>query len=165
MKDQLNLFTDFDPIPGLIKRGALFFCNSRGGKDSQAMFAYLRTIVPEKQLIVLHAHLPEVEWEGTMEHIQKYLYGYRFQLAQAKKTFFEMVEHRQMFPSPKNWQCTSDLKRGPLEKRIRKTSKDTKNPLFLNCRGMRAQESSKRAKFTPFKFSAINATKKPSCIH
>jgi DNA sulfur modification protein DndC len=164
MKDQLNLFTDFNPIPELIKRGALFFSNHSGGKDSQAMFAYLRTIVPEKQLIVLHSHLPGVEWEGTMDHIQKYLHGHRFQVAQAKKTFFEMVEHRQMFPSPKNRQCTSDLKRGPLEKRIRKTSKDAKNPLIVNCMGMRVQELSKRAKLIPFKFSAINATKKPSCI-
>jgi DNA sulfur modification protein DndC len=144
-------------IQELIRRGALFFSNHSGGKDSQAMFAYLRTIVPKKQLIIIHSHLPEVEWEGTKEHIWKYAYGYRFRICQAKKTFFEMVEHRQMFPSPKNRQCTSDLKRGPLEKLVREISKESHNLLIVNCMGMRAQESSKRSKLTPFKFSKRNS--------
>ena len=144
-------------IQRLINRGALFFCNSSGGKDSQAMFAYLRQIVPKKQLIVIHAHLPEVEWEGSIEHIEKYLYGHRFEVCQATKTFFEMVERRQMWPSSSTRQCTSDLKRGPLEKLIRKISKESGNGLIVNCMGMRAEESPKRADLSPFKFSKRNS--------
>jgi DNA sulfur modification protein DndC len=33
-------------ILNLIARGALFVCNSSGGKDSQAMFLTLRELVP-----------------------------------------------------------------------------------------------------------------------
>lgn len=33
-------------IQSLIKRGALFVANNSGGKDSQAMLIYLRSIVP-----------------------------------------------------------------------------------------------------------------------
>lgn len=141
----------------LIKRGALFFCNTSGGKDSQAMFAYLRTIVPKDQLIVVHAHLPEVEWEGTIDHIEKYLYGHEFHVCQATKTFFEMVERRGMWPSSSTRQCTSDLKRGPLEKLIRKICKEKANKLVVNCMGMRAEESSARAKKEVFKFSDRNS--------
>jgi 3'-phosphoadenosine 5'-phosphosulfate sulfotransferase (PAPS reductase)/FAD synthetase len=36
-----------------------------------------------------------------------------------KRTYLEMVEQRGMFPSPQYRQCTSDLKRGPIEKFIR----------------------------------------------
>lgn len=36
-----------------------------------------------------------------------------------KRTYLEMVEHRGMFPSAQYRQCTSDLKRGPIEKYIR----------------------------------------------
>lgn len=87
-----------------------------------------------------------------------------FNLLKLKRPSFEIVEQGQMFPGPKNRQCTSDLKQGPLEKRIRKISEDAKNPLIVNFMSMHAQDSSKIAKLTPFKFSAINATKIPSCI-
>jgi DNA sulfur modification protein DndC len=146
-----------DEIKALIDRGALFFSNHSGGKDSQVMFAYLRTIIPKDQLIVIHAHLPEVEWEGTIEHINTYLYGHKFEVCTATKTFFEMVEHRQMWPSPKNRQCTSDLKRGPLEKLIRSISKELENRLIVSCMGLRAEESSSRAKAEVFKFSENNS--------
>lgn len=155
---QLDLFPKSEnTIETLIKRGALFFCNHSGGKDSQAMFAYLRTIVPKDQLIVIHAHLPEVEWEGTTDHIEKYLYGHRFEVCQATKTFFDMVEHRQMWPSSSTRQCTSDLKRSPLEKLIRKISQELGNGLIVNCMGMRAQESPARAKKETFKYSERNS--------
>ena len=36
-----------------------------------------------------------------------------------KRTYLEMVEQREMFPSAQFRQCTSDLKRGPIDKFIR----------------------------------------------
>lgn len=141
----------------LINRGALFFCNTSGGKDSQAMYIHLRHLVPEDQLIVIHAYLPEVEWEGTTDHIERFLRGHRFEVCQAKKTFFDMVEHRGKWPSSKQRQCTSDLKRGPLEKLIRKISQELSNGLIVNCMGMRAEESPARAKKEVFKYSERNS--------
>lgn len=155
---QLDLFSKGEiTIESLIKRGALFFSNHSGGKDSQAMFAYLRTIVPKDQLIIIHAHLPEVEWEGTIEHIEKYSYNHSIGVCQATKTFFEMVERRGMWPSSSTRQCTSDLKRGPLEKKIRKVCIELQSRLIVNCMGMRAEESPSRAKKKVFKFSDRNS--------
>ena len=62
------------PIPHecrhMIRCGALVAINSSGGKDSQAMTILLSRIVPREQIIVVHAPLAEVEWPGTIEHIQ-----------------------------------------------------------------------------------------------
>ncbi len=147
-----------DQIRDLVKRGAQFVVNHSGGKDSQAMLVFLKRHVPESQLIVVHAHLPGVEWEGTSEHAKRYCGDIPFIEVKAVKTFFEMVEHRKMWPSPKNRQCTSDLKRGPLEKAIRHWIKDNgHNGLIVNCIGIRAQESSARAKNDPFRHSPRNS--------
>lgn len=63
-------------IQELINRGALFVCNDSAGKDSQAMKILLKNIIPKGQLIIIHANLPEVEWEGNLEHIKKYSDGH-----------------------------------------------------------------------------------------
>ena len=63
------------PIPSecrqLVRRGALVAINSSGGKDSQAMMILLSRIVPRDQFIVVHAPLGQVEWPGTIEHIER----------------------------------------------------------------------------------------------
>ena len=53
-----------------INNGALVFVSHSGGKDSQAMYAHLRAIVPADQIIVVHANLGEVEWTGVVDHIE-----------------------------------------------------------------------------------------------
>lgn len=148
-----------DKIHQLIERGALFVLNHSGGKDSQGMTDYVRALVPDQQLLVLHAHLPEVEWDGTQEHIRDTTLGLPLLIAQATKTFFEMVEHRGKFPSPKQRQCTSDLKRNPCEREIRRYLKSHPEfgGLVVNCMGMRAAESVGRAKLQPFKFNDRNS--------
>ena len=55
------------PIADLIARGALFVVNHSGGKDSQATLLAIRAQVPARQILVIHAHLPGVEWPGTVE--------------------------------------------------------------------------------------------------
>ena len=143
----------------LVKRGALFVVNHSGGKDSQAMLIVLRRFVPADQLLVVHAELPGVEWDGTQEHIASTLDGLPLIVARAKRTFMEMVEARQRFPSPQQRQCTSDLKRGPIEREIRRFL--AANPQFgglvVNCMGMRAGESSRRASLTAFRRNARNS--------
>lgn len=147
-----------DNIVQLIDRGALFVSNDSGGKDSQAMFLTLREIVPPEQLVVAHAVLLEVEWEGSIEHIVGNIGSTELILAYPTKTFFDMVEHRGMFPSPKNRQCTSDLKRNPLEREIRRFIKARGlSGLVVNCMGMRAEESDARAKQQAFRYSEKNS--------
>lgn len=157
---QHSLFTEQHDVEvsDLIKAGALFVCNHSGGKDSQRMYIMLRAMVPASQLIVIHAPLEGVEWEGTLSHIRETV-SHRIILASATKTFFDMVEHRQMWPSPANRQCTSDLKRGPIEREIRRYLKDhpEHNGQVVSCMGLRAEESSNRAKLDTFKRSERNS--------
>jgi 3'-phosphoadenosine 5'-phosphosulfate sulfotransferase (PAPS reductase)/FAD synthetase len=145
------------PLPpeilDLVRRGAMFFVNHSGGKDSQAMFAYIKRHVPASQITVIHAELPGVDWPGILEHIEATIDGAPLLVCRAIKTFEQMVERRGLWPSPSLRQCTSDLKRGPLEKVIRGTGAK----LIVNCVGIRAEESASRSKADPFKFSDRNS--------
>lgn len=144
-------------IATLIEQGALFCVNHSGGKDSQSMLVELLKIIPAKQLIVIHAALGEVEWEGALELAQKQAHDAHlpFIVARAVKTFLEMVEHRfkvrpgpnsPCWPSSSNRQCTSDLKRGPIEREVRRYAKEHGYTKIVSCLGIRAQESSARSK-------------------
>jgi 3'-phosphoadenosine 5'-phosphosulfate sulfotransferase (PAPS reductase)/FAD synthetase len=82
---------------------------------------------------------------------------------QARRGLLQMIDERGMFPSPSQRQCTSDLKRGPIEKTIREIVKQrraagvTGAEIVVNCMGMRAQESSGRAKLQAFKLHDGNS--------
>lgn len=149
-----------DQIEPLIKRGALFVVNHSAGKDSQAMMIRLQKLVPADQLLVIHADLGEVEWDGNVDHIRNTINGLPLIVCRNEyKTFLQMVERRGMWPSPQHRQCTSDLKRGPIEREVRRYL--AANPHFdglvVNCIGIRAQESPSRKKQTPFRFNARNS--------
>ena len=144
-------------IQELVARGALFVINDSGGKDSQAMKALLLSLIPRHQLVVIHAHLPEVEWEGSLTHIRKYSAGLPVLVTQARKTFFEMVERRGKFPSPQQRQCTSDLKRDPIAREIRRYLKLHPHTEVVSCMGMRAAESPGRKKLSVFKRNKRNS--------
>lgn len=148
------------PLPTvdeLISDGALFVANHSGGKDSQAMLIRLLERIPAAQLLVVHASLGEAEWEGALElaQAQAKTAGLPFVVAHAVKTFFDMVEHRfsvrpgpnsSCWPSASNRQCTSDLKRGPIEREVRRHAKEHGFTRIVTCLGIRAQESPGRAK-------------------
>lgn len=59
-----------------------------------------------------------------------------------KKTYLEMVARRGKSPSAQFRQCTSDLKRGPIERFIRSLP----NRVIVNCLGIRAEESHSRSR-------------------
>ena len=147
-------------IVELRDRGALFVANHSGGKDSQAMLAVLREHVPDEQIVVIHADLGDIEWSGAQDHIRNTIGNLPLIVCKNEnKTFLEMVEHRKMFPSPQQRQCTSDLKRGPIEREVRRYLKARPdfNGLVVNCMGLRAQESPGRAKAKIFKKSEGNS--------
>jgi DNA sulfur modification protein DndC len=146
-----------DNVKALVDRGATFWVNHSGGKDSQAMFLHVHEHVPASQIRIVHADLPEVDWEGIQEHIEATSFGVPMTVCRARRTLLQMVEERGMFPSPAQRQCTSDLKRGPIEKVIRHHCKASGNNLVVNCMGMRADESANRAKLETFKLSKGNS--------
>lgn len=154
--------TRSEEIIGLIAARALFVVNHSGGKDSQAMMIRLLQVVPRGQLVVVHASLGEVEWPGALEHAEKQATdaGLPFIVARSVKTFFEMVEHRfavrpgpnsPCWPSAANRQCTSDLKRGPIQREVRRYAKAHGFTQIVTCMGLRAAESPGRAKKEPFR--------------
>lgn len=148
-----------------IELGALFVINHSGGKDSQAMMIKLLEFVPKEQILVVHASLGFMEWPGAMElaRNQAAKAGVQFIIAKAKKSFLDMVLKRfserpevPSFPSPKYRQCTSDLKRGPITREIRRYAKANGFDRIVNCVGLRAEESSNRAKRQIFKPAVEN---------
>lgn len=136
----------------LAARGALFVVNHSAGKDSQAMLIRLLMAgVPASQMVVVHAELPGVEWAGTIEHARSQAVdaGVPFHVVRAGKTLLGMVANRFLvpsWPSPSTRQCTSDLKRGPIQKLVRRLARERGTSLIVNCMGLRAEESSGRAK-------------------
>ncbi len=119
--------------------------NFSGGKDSTAMLAYLVEKFPKVKKHVVMAdtgweHPDAIEWSrGICDRFGLPLHVVR----NRNKTFLEMVERRGMFPASEQRQCTSDLKRDPINTWIRNNITD---PVVISAMGMRAQESSGRAK-------------------
>ena len=146
----------------LIERGALVAISSSGGKDSQAMTILLSRIVPRDQLLVVHAPLGEVEWPGTIEHIERTLPD-RVPLILAPvtsgKSLLDSIEERGRFPSASVRWCTSSQKRGPIERELRRYLKA--NPRFagrmVSAMGLRRDESAARAKRVPWKRNDRNS--------
>lgn len=153
-------------IQELIDAGALFVSNHSGGKDSQAMLIKLMQIVPNKQLLVVHASLGIVEWPGAMELAEQQAANDNLPFIVAKasnKTFLSMVQRRfeerpdvPSWPSAKHRQCTSDLKRGPIQREVRRHAKEHGFKLVVNCLGLRAEESPGRAKRQSFSRMGIS---------
>lgn len=138
-----------------IASGALFVINHSGGKDSQAMMIKLLEIVPVAQVLVVHASLGDMEWPDALEHAQAQAAAadVPFIVARAAKSLLEMVANRfatrpdaPSWPSAKHRQCTSDLKRGPITREVRRWADAHGFKRIVNCMGMRAGESSARAK-------------------
>ncbi len=119
--------------------------NFSGGKDSCAMLAH---IVENYPLVKKHVVFADTGWEhnGAEDWCRSIVEGFGLKLNVVRnpnKDFFGMVAHRQKFPSPSYRQCTSDLKRGPIQTWIRQNIKD---PVVVSAMGLRAEESSARAK-------------------
>ena len=143
-----------------IDPNAIYYVSHSGGKDSQAMYAYLARRLPREQVVVLHADLGEVEWRGVQDHIRTNI-GHDLHVVRAGKTLFDMVRRRHetrpdapSWPSSATRQCTSDLKRGPIEKFIRNDMKARGVTTAVNVMGLRAEESSARKKREPWRLNA-----------
>ena len=107
----------------LIERGVLVVVNRSGGKDSQCMTILLSWIVPGEQLLVVHALFGEVEWPGTIEHIENTICsGVSLILAGmvSGKSLLERIEERGRFPDSGRCYRTSDAKRTPIERELRR---------------------------------------------
>lgn len=138
--------------------------NSSAGKDSQAMLSHLIARldadgIERARVVVVHADLGRVEWEGTRELAaeQAAAYGLRFEVVRRDRDLLHQIEHeRRMFPSSTARYCTSDQKTSQVVKLITRLVTEIdpdrigRRVRILNCLGIRAQESPARAKKVPF---------------
>ena len=130
---------------GAARAGALFAISHSGGKDSQAMTLEIAGFVPIRQIVAFHAPLGEEEWPGTIEHIEATLPdGVPLVLAHTARgvSLLERVRERGMWPDKARRWCTSDFKRTPIEREIRRRLKahPQYGNLVVSCMGMRADE-------------------------
>lgn len=136
--------------------------NSSAGKDSQAMLDLLVEECREAgvldRVLVVHCDLGRVEWSGTAELAEEQAahYGLPFRkVSRPQGDLLEQVEKRGMWPSSSARYCTSDHKRGQVAKVLTEIAADYRKSggqgacRILNCMGIRAQESSARAKKVP----------------
>ena len=150
-------------VKDLVSAGAIFYVSHSGGKDSQAQYHVVRRQVPDSQIVVVHADLGEIEWTGVKEHIRANI-EHELNVVRAvwkdgsEKDLFGMVRRRRAtldaqgkvdapaWPSSAARFCTSDLKRDPIWKFIRRHSKEAGAKIVVNATGLRREESGARAK-------------------
>lgn len=148
--------------------------NSSAGKDSLAMLDHMVTLadaagVPRERLVVVHADLGRVEWDGTraLAERQAERYGLRFEVVRREQNdLLDHVAARGKWPGYSTRYCTSDHKTKPvtvlmtrlvdeaIERHALTRGKSVKARPYrrvriLNCLGLRAQESPKRRDMEP----------------
>lgn len=135
--------------------------NHSGGKDSTRMLGLVRQKFPNVGTYAVMAdtgfeHKAPVSAEDWARS-RCAEFGLDLTVVRnPKRTYLEMVEQRGMFPSPQFRQCTSDLKRGPIEKFIRALP----HSVVVNCIGIRAEESNARARLSPLSVNQSLSTRR-----
>lgn len=163
-----------EKIIAVLKKCRWLVVNSSGGKDSQAMLDLVaREVVAAghvsaDRVVVVHADLGKVEWQGTKELAEEQAkhYGFRFVITKRKnaagveQNLLEHVIARKeqlvrdgksdapAWPSSTARYCTSDHKRGPVRTVWTQLVSEAGpgKHIIVNAMGLRAQESSARAK-------------------
>ena len=137
-----------------------FVLNHSGGKDSTTMLGLIRKKFPDSPTYAVMAdtgfeHVSPVS-AADFARARCAEFGLELPVVRnPKRTYLEMVEQRGMFPSPQFRQCTSDLKRGPIEKFIRRLP----HKVIVNCLGIRAEESTPRSQLSPLAINRSLSTK------
>lgn len=166
-----NIYMPGGSQPDLTKFD-LILLNTSGGKDSQTMMRVVcaeakRTGVLDR-VVAVHADLGRVEWQGTKDlaATQAAHYGLRFELVKRNQgDLLDHIEARGMFPGPATRYCTSDHKTSQVYRVMTRLVAERRlyRPMrILNCLGLRAEESAKRAKDLPYSWNkyASNKTKR-----
>ena len=161
------------PIPSecreLVDRGALVAVSTSGGKDSQAMMILLSTVVPREQLLAVHAPLGEVELPETLAQIESTIPGWsttRSGPHGIRQVPARTHRGKGTIPSPSARFCTSDTKRGPIERELGRFLRS--HPRFrgvvISAMGLRRDESAARARRLPWSRSERNSPGRPAMV-
>jgi len=148
--------------------------STSSGKDSQTQMRLIHRLAKEAgvdsgRLVAAHADLGRIEWPGCKELAGLQAQNYdNMRLVVTKRNggdLLDYVRRRGKWPSPQQRYCTSDFKRGPIDRvmtaltreihewEVRTYHRKPRQVRILNCMGMRAQESDSRKKMQPFTFN------------
>lgn len=151
----------------------IILVNTSAGKDSEVMLHVVHEMAVaagvSDRIVAVHADLGRVEWPGTRELAERQVarYGYRMEVVRRtdEADLLTLIERRGMWPSSSARFCTSDSKRAPIRKLMTALADEHRakhghdRPVrILNCMGLRAAESSARAKKVPFEFDKSAST-------
>jgi 3'-phosphoadenosine 5'-phosphosulfate sulfotransferase (PAPS reductase)/FAD synthetase len=140
-----------------IEKGAILVGSVSGGKDGQAM---VKTLVNNKfpVTLLIHADLGRVEWPDSIKMCKRQSEELNIPLITVtrhdgldllaywqRRMYKLMSKGKPFWSSAKQRYCTSDLKREPINKYFRSLPSN----FIISCEGIRAEESSARAKKSP----------------
>lgn len=146
-----------EEIAELLSGGATLAISISGGKDSQAMITAVMKEARRQRwpgpIVAIHADLGRLEWLGTGDHCQKMAAEAGIELVTVRRQKGDMFDRwydrmiqlkgtgRPFWSSSSARYCTSDMKRDPIDKQLRKYS-----GVVISAEGIRAAESVARAK-------------------
>ncbi len=151
--EELGLLA-LDEVSRLLLDGAGLILSMSGGKDSQAMLDYAVELLrhlgldPAERLVLINADLGRMEWDVT-EHLEMLAAHYgvaELRRVKPNRELIDSIRRRGKWPSREARYCTSDHKRGPLEKVIRALCRERGWATAIHAMGERAQESPMRRK-------------------
>jgi 3'-phosphoadenosine 5'-phosphosulfate sulfotransferase (PAPS reductase)/FAD synthetase len=156
-KTQSTSFQVPADIDSAMRAGAALVISMSGGKDSQAVLFEVVSAYHARgwsgPLVAVHADLGRIEWEGTQAHAEKICAaaGVPLEVISAGDLIDRWQARREklagtdkpFWSSSQNRYCTSDLKRDPIDKLLRRYK------LVVSVDGVRAEESPARAKRSP----------------
>jgi 3'-phosphoadenosine 5'-phosphosulfate sulfotransferase (PAPS reductase)/FAD synthetase len=143
-------------IPTQVAEAQVIFVNHSGGKDSQAMLAYIMGLGFKGEIVVVHSDLGEMEWEPMHGFIEKNSFGLPVHVVKPELGFFELCRKYNRLPSGLARFCTSELKTRPIAKFIKNYMNEKGYTKAISAIGIRAEESPARAKKEPFKKAKIS---------
>ena len=143
------------PIQTAFEIGADLAISISGGKDSQAMLSAVTRWWGQHaftgSIYAIHADLGRAEWQGSLDWVRQLAAQYGIDLVVVEREKGDLVDRitdryhqdpsRPFWPSASNRYCTSDLKRDPINKYLRRNHQR----LVVSAEGIRAQESRARA--------------------
>jgi DNA sulfur modification protein DndC len=144
--------------PESLDQAQVIFVSHSGGKDSQAVLAYLKTLNVLDKVVVVHADLGEMEWEPMHHWIERNSFGLPVHVVRAEEDFFALCRRTGRLPSGRQQYCTDVLKTKPITAFIHDYMSKHGLTLALNVTGMRAAESKRRAQKLPYTLSKGEGT-------
>jgi 3'-phosphoadenosine 5'-phosphosulfate sulfotransferase (PAPS reductase)/FAD synthetase len=134
-----------------LQEAQVLFLNHSGGKDSQAMAAKIKRLGLWHKVVIIHADLGEMEWEPMHPWIESISFGKPVHVVKSSMSFFDLCRKYKRIPDGRARFCTNLLKTTPCEAFMRDYCAKHNITNAVSLLGIRADESTGRAKMQPIK--------------